>query len=123
MALLKAPTPPGPKCPAHHHAAGRTTSDKVVEDAIVDVLIDRGCVAERYEIKFERFRLHTFLIRNLTDLNARHVRLSSHRTRARKLRAVQMNPIVPRRMAIGEKIPTALPPSWKAGGFRIGLAG
>ena len=67
---------------------------QVLHDDINTVLLEVAMVTEGEEIELQTLRLYHALGRNIHDLYLRKVRLSSDRTERRKLRTIELHPLV-----------------------------
>src|SRR5262249_7793071 len=84
------------------HASRLGRGAQVVEDAVRDRLVEGALVAVAPQVELERLELDTKLIRHVLDPDAREVGLPRERAKARELRTIELDQVVPLRPGVGE---------------------
>ena len=77
-------------------------TNEILHDDIDAILMEITMIAETEEIQLQTLRLHHPLTRNIQDLDLSKVRLTRDGTKRRKLRTVELHPIVVLRMLVLE---------------------
>src|SRR4051812_26522249 len=90
------------KCACDVTFDGVERRHQIIENPVGDMFMEYTFVAIRPQIQFERFRLHNFLIRHITDSDGGEVRLPCHRADAGEFWTLQRDRILPSRMLVGE---------------------
>ena len=90
----------GQKLSPHFNVRRLHQPDQVVHDDVHTVLVEIAVIPEAEQIQLQRFALHHDLPRHVGNVQGRKVRLSGDRTKAGKLRTVELDEIVPIRMLV-----------------------
>ena len=88
----------------HSHETGRGGPDQIIQDSVGDLLVEGPNIAVGPEVKFQALQLYTKLLRNVSDPDRCKIGLSRLRAKTGKLRALELNFIVPARLWIGENL-------------------
>ena len=78
--------------------------NEILHDDIYDVFMKIAMIAEAHQIELEGFAFYHPLSRYITDIDGRIIRLSGNRTERRKLRAIELDPVIMIRMTILERL-------------------
>lgn len=78
--------------------------NQIVHDDVHTVLMKITVIAEAEQVQLERLALHHFLVWYIRNIDRRKIRLTGHRTKARKFRAVELYEIITIRMLVVEHL-------------------
>jgi len=99
-------------------AAGIAGGDEVFEDAVDDFLVEAAGVAVGGEVELERLRLDAELGGDIADADRREIGLAGDRAHRGEFRAIELDPIIPLRVAVGKGLQRC-----GEGGRRVGCGG
>ena len=82
----------------------RDSGNKIVQDAVGDILVECPFVPVGPQVELERFKFDAQLIRDVFDNEMRKIRLAGERTDAGELRSVESDDIVAIGVRIGKRV-------------------
>lgn len=89
---------------SHNRLTRRTRLYEIVQDPVGDRFIKCALVSVRCQVELERFAFDAKAVRHIIDIDPSKIRLTGDRANGSEIVRFEMNPVVPTRCGIWERL-------------------